>query len=125
MNEVAPLTVSLFSRNALCPAGRENLQRPPVMNCSFMPLLMKMSASEARVHQTIAALQEGVYVIGMKDQFNVHDLRSNPIQEKIQYIADDMGFVQPLPFFSGFPDTLWTDRAENADCHVSAMLLCC
>eukprot|EP00746_Dinoflagellata_sp_MGD_P124033 gnl/MRDRNA2_/MRDRNA2_58642_c0_seq1.p1 gnl/MRDRNA2_/MRDRNA2_58642_c0~~gnl/MRDRNA2_/MRDRNA2_58642_c0_seq1.p1 ORF type:complete len:1612 (+),score=292.79 gnl/MRDRNA2_/MRDRNA2_58642_c0_seq1:504-4838(+) len=42
---------------------------------------------------TLAALQEGVYVIGMKDQFNVHDLQGHPIHERIQYIVDDMGFV--------------------------------
>jgi thiazolylpeptide-type bacteriocin precursor len=42
---------------------------------------------------TIAALQEGVYVIGMKDQFNIHDLPTHPLRDEVQYIADDMGFV--------------------------------
>merc|ERR1711865_380686 len=28
---------------------------------------------------TIAALRQGVYVIGMKDQFNIHDLQSHPL----------------------------------------------
>uniref|UniRef100_A0A7S3LQ15 Uncharacterized protein n=1 Tax=Aplanochytrium stocchinoi TaxID=215587 RepID=A0A7S3LQ15_9STRA len=42
---------------------------------------------------TLAALREGVYVIGMKDQFNIHDLKFNPLSEHIQYVADEMGFV--------------------------------
>jgi hypothetical protein len=42
---------------------------------------------------TIAALQQGVYVIGMKDQFNIHDLQGHPLHERIQYIADEHGFV--------------------------------
>ena len=42
---------------------------------------------------TIAALQQGVYIIGMKDQFNIHDMQSYPIADRIQYIADDMGFI--------------------------------
>jgi hypothetical protein len=42
---------------------------------------------------TLAALQEGVYVVGMKDQFNVHDLKQSPLRSCIRYIVDDMGFV--------------------------------
>ena len=44
-------------------------------------------------HYTIAALEEGVYIIGMKDQFNVYDLQNHPIKDRVQYIIDDMGFV--------------------------------
>jgi hypothetical protein len=42
---------------------------------------------------TLAALQKGIYVIGMKDQFNIHDLPGHPMQGEIRYIADEMGFV--------------------------------
>jgi hypothetical protein len=42
---------------------------------------------------TIAALQEGIYVIGMKDQFNIYDLPSHPLHEHVRYIADEMGFI--------------------------------
>jgi hypothetical protein len=42
---------------------------------------------------TIAGLEQGVYVIGMKEQFNIHDLQDHPLRDKIKYIADDMGFV--------------------------------
>jgi hypothetical protein len=42
---------------------------------------------------TIAALQEGVYVIGMKDQFNIHDMQGHPLRDSIVYIADETGFI--------------------------------
>ena len=50
---------------------------------------------------TLAAIRKGVYVIGMKDQFNVHDMRaggpessnSNPLTPHIAYVADEAGFV--------------------------------
>jgi len=42
---------------------------------------------------TIAALETGVYIIGMKDQFNIHDLQINPLRRHIQYITDEIGFI--------------------------------
>lgn len=42
---------------------------------------------------TIAALQPGVYVIGMKDQYNIHDLHGHPLRDSIQYIVDEIGLV--------------------------------
>ena len=52
---------------------------------------------------TLAALRRGVYVIGMKDQFNIHDLRQceaaqsaspgNPMASHIAYVTDEAGFV--------------------------------
>ena len=42
---------------------------------------------------TLAALGQGVYVIGMKDQLNVHDLQGHPLCDHVQYIVDEMGFV--------------------------------
>ena len=42
---------------------------------------------------TLAGLSEGVYVIGMKDQFNIHDLHDHPIREHVQYVADEVGFI--------------------------------
>ena len=42
---------------------------------------------------TIAALAEGIYIIGMKDQFNKHDLTLHPLRDHVEYVADDMGFV--------------------------------
>ena len=56
---------------------------------------------------TLGAIRKGVYVIGMKDQFNVHDLGSsssdcsesgnpdsgNPLSGRIGYVADEAGFI--------------------------------
>uniref|UniRef100_A0A7S1C0Z4 Uncharacterized protein n=1 Tax=Corethron hystrix TaxID=216773 RepID=A0A7S1C0Z4_9STRA len=42
---------------------------------------------------TIAALEEGIYIIGMKDQFNVFDLPTNPLCKFIQCVTDEFGFV--------------------------------
>lgn len=42
---------------------------------------------------TLAALKRGQYIIGMKDQFNVHDLREHSLDGRIQYVTDEMGFV--------------------------------
>merc|ERR1712187_545030 len=42
---------------------------------------------------TLAALQKGVYMIGMKDQFNIHDMQNHPLSNNIQYVADEMGFI--------------------------------
>ena len=42
---------------------------------------------------TLAALSEGVYVIGMKEQFNAHDLASHPLSASVAYVADDAGFI--------------------------------
>jgi hypothetical protein len=41
---------------------------------------------------SMAALEQGVYVIGMKDQFNSHDVHDHPLARHIQYITDDSGF---------------------------------
>lgn len=42
---------------------------------------------------SLAALAPGVYVMGMKDQFNVHDLKTHPLAPHVEYIADESGFV--------------------------------
>lgn len=42
---------------------------------------------------TVAAISQGVYLIGMKDQFNIHDMKFHPLRDHIEYVVDDMGFV--------------------------------
>jgi len=42
---------------------------------------------------TIAGLKEGIYVIGMKDQFNAYSLQTHPLRDRIQYVSDEMGFI--------------------------------
>ena len=46
----------------------------------------------ARLCVSIRAIQ-GVYIIGMKDQLNIHDLQCNVMRDRIRYIADEMGFI--------------------------------
>ena len=38
-------------------------------------------------------MSEGVYMIGMKDQFNIHDLKAHPLGDQVQYVSDEMGFI--------------------------------
>jgi hypothetical protein len=42
---------------------------------------------------TIVGLKEGVYMIGMKDQFNKHDLPDHYLHEHVKYVSDEMGFI--------------------------------
>ena len=42
---------------------------------------------------TLAGVRPGVYLLGMKDQFNPPDLISHPLGDNIQFVADEMGFV--------------------------------
>ena len=36
---------------------------------------------------TMAAIERGVYIIGMKDQFNIHDLKQNLMEDHVQYVT--------------------------------------
>jgi len=58
-------------------------------------LEMKVLANSIRQNPqyTLAALEKGIYLIGMKDQFNKHDLQVHPLRDHVQYIADDAGFI--------------------------------
>lgn len=42
---------------------------------------------------SMAAIRPGVYVMGMKDQFNPFDILSNPLCDSIKYSTDETGFV--------------------------------
>jgi len=42
---------------------------------------------------SMAAVKPGVYVIGMKDQFNQYDILANPLCDSVKYATDEMGFV--------------------------------
>jgi len=54
---------------------------------------VKMNKVRQSPQYTIAALRPGVFLIGMKDQFNIHDLQNHPMRKDIQYVMDDIGFV--------------------------------
>ena len=42
---------------------------------------------------SLVGIQPGVYIIGMKDQFNIHDRETHPLSDKLQYAVDEIGFV--------------------------------
>ena len=42
---------------------------------------------------SLVGIQPGVYVIGMKDQFNLHDMETHPLRNHMQCAIDEIGFV--------------------------------
>jgi hypothetical protein len=84
----SPKPISLKSQN-LQMVGEGQLED------AVQQLKVKVQVNHIRQNPqyTLAALQEGVYVIGMKDQFNIHDLPGHPLHGHVQYIVDEMGFV--------------------------------
>ena len=64
---------------------------------------MKCNCIRQNPQYTLAAIREGVYVIGMKDQFNQFDLAANPIADQVDPL------LQPLPAFVG----CWTVALAN------------
>ena len=42
---------------------------------------------------SLVGIQPGVYIIGMKDQFNIHDRDNHPMSGMLQYAVDEIGFV--------------------------------
>jgi len=65
------------------------------MDDAMQKLRIKVRANHIRQNPqyTLAALQEGIYIIGMKDQFNIHDLQGHSMRQHVEYVADEMGFV--------------------------------
>ena len=55
--------------------------------------LLRNFVSGSQPQYTFAGLAEGVYLIGMKDQFNIYDIPGNTFGPRIQFVMDDMGFV--------------------------------
>lgn len=65
----------------------------PVQELEQLDIKVLINYVRQNPQYTLAALQKGIYVIGMKDQFNIHDLQGHPIRGSIQYVADEMGFI--------------------------------
>jgi len=42
---------------------------------------------------SMAGIRKGVYVVGMKDQLNIHDLANSPFKEHVEYVSDEVGFI--------------------------------
>lgn len=78
----------------LASLGRSTGKSPPTSG-STTGLNVKVLSNFVRQNPlfTIAALSKGVYIIGMKDQFNVFDRRFSPLRDEVQYIFDEMGFI--------------------------------
>lgn len=60
---------------------------------SGLSIKIECNAIRQNPQYSLAGLRPGVYVIGMKDQFNSHDMKSNPLHDHIKYISDEMGFI--------------------------------
>jgi len=73
-------------------AATNDVEEPP--NGGGLGVRVAAHLVRANPQYTLAAVARGVYVIGMKDQFNVHDLKpGHPMNAHVQYVADDGGFV--------------------------------
>ena len=76
--------------NAVCAAETE---KEGDTNLGELDFNIEINHIRQSPQYSLVALQKGVYVIGMKDQFNIHDIKRHPLCEKIRYIADEMGFI--------------------------------
>ena len=54
---------------------------------------VKLSCIRQNPQYSLVGIQPGVYVIGMKEQFNVHDQAKHPLQNILQYAWDEIGFI--------------------------------
>ena len=54
---------------------------------------VKSNSIRQNAQFSLVGIQPGVYIIGMKDQFNIHDREQHPIGESLQYATDEIGFV--------------------------------
>jgi len=73
--------------------AQEDQQRSNAEALGQLDFMVKVNYIKQNPQYTIAALRKGDYVIGMKDQFNIHDRESHPLSQEIQYIADEIGFI--------------------------------
>lgn len=77
-------------------AARQDPGDPPLFDGSSgdaLPVDLEKNFIRQAPQYSLAAIKPGVYVIGMKDQFNAFDILSNPLCDHIQYATDEMGFV--------------------------------
>jgi len=68
---------------------------PPPPTPGRRDLAARVTVSHVRQNPqySLAALEPGRYVIGMKDQFNKWDLAKHPLRDAVAYVADETGFV--------------------------------
>jgi hypothetical protein len=68
---------------------------PPAAAASGSPLdiAVEVNLVKQSPQYSMAALSPGVYVVGMKEEFNIYDLPSMPMAQHVAYVADEMGFI--------------------------------
>ena len=78
-----------------CAASSGGVRGVPEVEDAIQQLriTLRMNYIRQNPQYTLAAISEGIYVIGMKDQFNVFDLQMHPLRERVGFISDEMGFV--------------------------------
>ena len=76
---------SVLSKPDRCQGGKEN--------DSNFGVRVLSSFVRQNPQCSLAAIEPGVYVIGMKDQFNKFDLANHPLKDRIHFVTDEMGFV--------------------------------
>ena len=53
----------------------------------------KLNGIRQNPQYSLVGIQPGVYIIGMKDQFNIHDIETHPLRDHMQCAMDEIGFV--------------------------------
>jgi hypothetical protein len=53
----------------------------------------KLNGIRQNPQYSLVGIQPGVYIIGMKDQFNIHDMQTHPLRDHMQCAMDEIGFV--------------------------------
>lgn len=54
---------------------------------------VKFSCIRQHPQFCLVGIQPGVYIIGMKDQFNIFDCVTHPLKSYFQYASDEIGFI--------------------------------
>ncbi len=62
-------------------------------DASALSVHVEMNFIRQNPQYCIAALSPGIYLMGMKDQLNRYDMKSSFLQNHIQYISDETGFI--------------------------------
>jgi hypothetical protein len=71
----------------------ERLVVPDMVDISEFHTEVKFSCIRQHPQYCLVGIQPGVYIIGMKDQFNIFDCVSHSLKDKFQYASDEIGFI--------------------------------
>jgi hypothetical protein len=90
---IKPENLRVVPESASDPPMPESAATPTSDAVQELRVQMNINHIRQSPQYSIAALSKGVYAIGMKDQFNTHDVRTHPLADSVQYIADEAGFI--------------------------------